>query len=357
MDASIAGVKPRETAGSAAYRAFDFQIHFSLLKVLTLHKEGQDFTALFDHHDDLVLITGPDADASFYQVKSKADAAWTTKQLAKRGSRGDLPRSILGKAYYNIDQFGPDILRAAIVSNQPLSAKYADGKKVKSDDGEFTFGALSQDDCDAVADALAADFPNGVDPIHAERLTYERTPLDLQSYRKTVLGEVTEFAERIDPTRETAPKPIYDALLSEIGRCTGDVSRPTSLQTLLSRKSLARADLESLAQRVANHRRSPLEWWDVVASELSSVGVGAIAQHRLRLGCLAYWNDRRRGSRAAGALSEALSLHIDANPHLVTDSVRPTTEALAATTQLSAPVGATYGLDAALTVEVMERTL
>lgn len=53
-------------------------------------------------------------------MKSKADAAWTTKKLAKRASHGDLPRSILGKANYNIDQFGPNIQRAGY-ADRPIA--------------------------------------------------------------------------------------------------------------------------------------------------------------------------------------------------------------------------------------------
>lgn len=37
LDATVAGGKPQETAVSAAYCAFDFKIHFSLLKVFALH--------------------------------------------------------------------------------------------------------------------------------------------------------------------------------------------------------------------------------------------------------------------------------------------------------------------------------
>ncbi len=355
--AAIAEHTPRETAGSTSFRAFDFQLHFSMSKVLAHYRAGDDFIAFFDHHDDLVFlkINSDCEEISFYQVKSKIGSAWTVKQLSNRPAGGDPPKSILGKSYYNIHQFGPDIQRATLISNQPLNATYACGSKVKADDGEIAFGALCQKDLDAVTTALSADFPSGVHSSYSKLLTYQRTPLDPQSFRKTLLGEVTEFTDKIDPGGSAAPKPVYDALLSEISRCTGDATRPNSLEELKARKALSRTDIDGLVERVQQRTRTVLEWWPIVASELTTAGDGAIKQLRLRLGCLSYWRERQRGSLGTVTFSEALGQHLNANKNLVGDSIKVSVTALVLADAPAAPKGAAYDLEAALIVEIMER--
>jgi hypothetical protein len=57
MNASVLIAKtPREAAGAAALRAFDFQMHVSLARILERHAEEGAYFALFDHFDDLVMV-------------------------------------------------------------------------------------------------------------------------------------------------------------------------------------------------------------------------------------------------------------------------------------------------------------
>ena len=347
---------PRETAGASTARAFDFQMHFSMSKILATYDAGDAFIAMFDHFDDLILVRGTaEDDISFYQVKSKSGSGWTPKQLARRAVTGDLPRSIIGKAYYNIHQFGSSIRRASIVSNQPLTATYETDDKTKPDDGEILFGALCQADRDILVNALTLDFPKGIDSAHHTLLSFERVPLDLASFRNTILGQVATLADKIDPTGGAAPKPIYDALLSEAVRCTGDVTKPQSLSDLKARKGLGRQDIDALVERVQQRVRTVLEWWDDVGGELTQQGVGALAQRNMRLRCLSYWRERQRGSQTAVTLGTDLRAHMTANEGLISDSITTSIAALQLAGGPHAPVGEPYNLPAAYTVELMER--
>ncbi|MFT9299162.1 MAG: dsDNA nuclease domain-containing protein [Gluconobacter sp.] len=68
---TVASKQPRETAGPSAFRAFDFQVNVSIALVLDIFKQGKEFVALFDHHDDLVVFVGEgeNSELSFYKVK------------------------------------------------------------------------------------------------------------------------------------------------------------------------------------------------------------------------------------------------------------------------------------------------
>lgn len=352
----LAAKKPREAAGAAAARAFDFQIHVSVAHVLGQHSKHGPYFALFDHFDDFVLVEGEDAKSSisFYQVKSSVDKAWTPVRLAHRGKKGDLPRSIIGKAYYNLEQFGALVRRAAIVSNQPLHAKFASGKNVTADDVDIVLSTLCAGDTKVLLAALAADFSAPLNPAHKDILCYVRSPLNLQSYRDAVLGQVTTFVNSISPEAASVAKPVYDALIMEATRCTGDKSKAKDLAELKARKGIDRAGVDALVDEVRRRGLSPIEWWASVKSELEADGAGAIKQQRIYNQCLAYWLSRKRGEVEATRLSTEIHTAIESNPDYLTDEVLGSAAALVLSRSLQAPSGEPYDLQAALIVELME---
>ena len=357
MTTNVLAVKtPRESAGAASARTFDFQIHVAVARVLERHGSVGPYFVLFDHFDDFVLVEGDEArpDLSFFQVKSRADGAWTASRLAKRSSKGDLPRSIIGKAYYNLDQFGAAVRQATIVSNQPLQAKFASGDKVTVDDADVLLSTLCTADSKVLQAAMEADFSTPLDPRHATVLRFERSPLNLQSYRNAVLGQVTSFVGTLAPDAAAVAKPFYEALVMEATRCTGHTARATDLADLKGRKGIGRADVDALIAEVKSRGKTPIEWWPAVQGELDAAALGARAQQRLYTQCLAYWTARQRGTSEALALSRDIRAAVEHHAGLVEDAVLTSATALALTRSLSAPTAAPYTLQSALVVELME---
>lgn len=347
--------RPRETAGAATARAFEFQKHHAMSLMLKAHLKGLAYTAYFDHHDDLIFIEHGETDAvSFYQVKSRTEGAWTPKKLSSRPAKGDPPKSIIGKSYYNIDRFGSGITRAAIVSNQMLKAKHADGSPTSMNDGETILGDLAKADWTIFSGALAADFKAPDEVASKSLLTFERIPLDLFSFQLTLRGEVTEFTDKLGLTQAPISLPFYDALLSEISRCTGDTIKAKSLADLKMRKAIDRAQIETLVARVQARHATPLEWWDQLSSDFDQAKMGATDRQRLKVKCVAYWRARKSGNHAALALSTAASATIVDNPGFQNGPIITCVTGLTLTGTFPVPAGEPYDLTAALVVELME---
>lgn len=349
--------KPREQAGSEASRAFDFQMHASMARILEAYQNDEGFVAYFDFFDDLIFLTGDDDDAAieFYQMKARARSAWTPKRLASRPAKGELPKSIIGKTYHNLHEFGVLVRKAAIISNQHLQAQYLDGTKTGPDDGEILLSALSAEDHSVLVTAIKADFPGGIDPRHAEVLVYERIALDLQSFRRTLLGIVTEFATAIGPEYAVSAQPLYQAILSEISRCTGTLtSNSKTLTELKKQKGLASSDVGTLVEQMKRRGRTPIEWWSTVEAELAADGWKTIRLRRLSLGCLEYWRARERGDAIALDIHRALGELLTAHPDLMDDTIVGTMVAYTVAGWKSDPAGERYTGQAALLVEIME---
>lgn len=347
---------PREQAGSQSFRAFDFQVHASMARILEAYQNGDSFVAYFDLFDDLIFLTEDDGKAaiSFYQMKARTGSAWTPNRLASRPTKGDLPKSIIGKAYHNLHEFGLLVRKAAIVSNQHLQAKYPNGSKTSPDAGEILLSALSAADHGSLVAAIEADFPDGIDPRHTEVLIYERIPLDMQSFRQTLLGIITEFVSAIGPEYAIAAQPLYQALLSEIGRCTGTVANAKTLSELKKQKGLARSNIEALVEKIKQRGRTPTEWWPTVEAELASAGWKAVRLRRLSLACLEYWRARERGVAIALELSQALTNLFTENQGLLVESILETMVGYELACTVAGPEGEPYTRQAALLVEVME---
>lgn len=347
--------RPRETAGAATARAFEFQKHHAMSLMLKAHLNGLAYTAYFDHHDDLIFIEHGETDAvSFYQVKSRTEGAWTPKKLSSRPTKGDPPKSIVGKAYYNVDRFGAGITRAAIVSNQMLKAKHADGSPTSMNDGEIILGELAEADWTVFSGALSADFTAPDDLASKSLLTFERIPLDLFSFQLTLRGEVTEFTDKLGLTQAPISLPFYDALLSEISRCTGDTMKAKSLADLKTRKAIDRAQIETLVARVQARQATPLEWWDQLSGDFDKAKMGATERQRLKVRCVAYWRACKSGNHAALALSTAASAAIVDNPAYQDGPIMTCVVGLTLTGTFPVLAGEPYDLTAALVVELME---
>lgn len=348
--------KPREQSGPHAFRAFDFQVHASMARILDAYRNGHGFVAYFDLFDDLIFLQEEDGKVAicFYQMKARAGTAWTPKRLASRPTKGEAPKSIIGKAYNNLHEFGGLVRKAAIVSNQHLKAEYPDGTKSTADAGELLLSALSTKDHGVLVAAVEADFPAGIDPRHVDVLVYERIPLDMQSFRQTLLGAVTEFVTAIGPDYAVVAKPLYDALLSEITRCTGTVTNAKTLAELRKQKGLGTAEIHRLVERVRQRGQAPTEWWPTVEAELIASGWKTVRLRRLSLACLEYWRARERGAGPAMELAGALSALIEQQPDLLSDSIVDSLLDYARACPVGEPEGEPYSREAALLVELME---
>lgn len=352
---TVASKQPRETAGPSAFRAFDYQVNVSIALVLELFREGKEFVALFDHHDDLVVFVGEGKDSalSFYQVKSTSGPNWTAKRLAQRSSKGELPKSIVGKAYYNVTQFGPGIRRASILSNKPLKATLATDDKPALHDGELAVADLCTTDQEALIKSLKEDFPVEFDETHTSLLKFERVPFDLESYRATVLGKIVTILEELHPDFVAVSSPFYEALLAAAGECTGNKTKSGTVQELRKRVTLDREAISRMIERVQSRSKNLVEWWSSVSDELASEGMKALQIQRTKNKCMAYANARRSGGRTATKLSAAIC---DAIKNTAVSDTGNLLEAVAALRahDLSEPVSEPYDLQAAMIVELME---
>ena len=70
---------PREKAGAQTAAKYNFQWNYSLLKIIELHSTDADYRVLFEHFDDVIVLSPANdpTTAESYQVKGRATGRWT----------------------------------------------------------------------------------------------------------------------------------------------------------------------------------------------------------------------------------------------------------------------------------------
>ena len=85
----IAKTQPKENAGAATSKSFEYQMNWGLSKLLELEEKGEDYTIAFDYHDDIIVFNS-EANATevdFYQVKTKTNGQWRLGEIYNPSTR------------------------------------------------------------------------------------------------------------------------------------------------------------------------------------------------------------------------------------------------------------------------------
>lgn len=353
LAAALNTVTPREKSGATTGSRFAFQAHVSLAKMLDLHEGDTDFRAVFDHYDDLTILTDSSpapTEAAFFQIKGKKSGSWTAVQLAK--AEGQAPQTIVGKMYHHTVGFGSSVA-CAFVSNAPFSLTLSDGKKATADHVSIAFNALHADDQNVLQKALDLDFKPPRSPDEAGILRFERTPVPLTDYDVFLRGRlVVAVGDDIG----LSVNGLYRLLIDEINHRANDTTECTTTDDVFRLKSLCRADLQN-AISAAQSRRSILDHWTIIDEELSAALRTTRDRIALHTHAISYIQARAKRDAAATALSGAAR---EAASHSVA-ALNATTSVLAAAEVLgkaialppSTPLG-DQALEAAMLVEAFE---
>jgi hypothetical protein len=94
---TVSSAKPREKAGAHTMARYGFQVHASILKMLDLHQTGNDYRAVFDHFDDLMVFDKADQpeNVEFYQIKSQSSGPWSLKGMVRKQGKALPPATFL----------------------------------------------------------------------------------------------------------------------------------------------------------------------------------------------------------------------------------------------------------------------
>jgi hypothetical protein len=303
---AVASAKPREKAGAHTMARYGFQVHASILKMLDLHRGGDDYRAVFDHFDDLMVFDKADQPekVDFFQIKSQAGGAWTLKQMTSKKGKGSPPVTFLGRLHHHMTAFGKMVSRLGFVSNLAFRLKLADGKETTDDHYVIRSTDLHADEISSLKIAVSKDAAKvpAVDGVHL--LVFERTALGLMDQDSLVKGRLLDFFHERGDADYVPVISLYETLRGNVLSKAGVTQEFTTTAEFYDRKTLCRADIQAMFSRATAGQRFH-ENWATIQHDLVVVGMTTPEVIRLQNICIRYIKARSIGESGAAAFNAA----------------------------------------------------
>lgn len=300
---TLVTAKPREKSGPRTGARYAFQVHVCLAKILEWHASGSNYRAVFDHFDDLAILTGPDDPdgVAFFQIKGKQSGAWTAANLGKQ--EGESPCTPVGKMYHHTTIFGSAVTRCTFLTNASFSFTLADGTKTASDHWNIAHASIGPKDRDVIAKALDLDFASPRSPNEDIVLHYERTDVPIAGYDTMVKGKLVEMLGDADGLAVGA---LYRTLIEEVSARTNDATEYSTIEEIYAQKSLSRKNLADVFS-AAENRRGILDSWSIIDDELKDAGQSSSFRIRLKTQTIIHLRGCANRNARLVALSDVIS--------------------------------------------------
>jgi hypothetical protein len=303
---AISSAKPREKSGASTMARYGFQVHASILKMLELHHSGDDYRAVFDHFDDLMVFDKSDLpeNVDFYQIKSQSKGSWSLKEMTKKRGKGSPPVTFLGRLHQHVNSFGQMATKLGFVSNTGFKLKLADGNLTTDDHRKVSSADLHSGEIAALKDAVTKDAINPPAMDGSSLFVFERTGLGIIDQETFMRGRLLEFVHARGGADPVPVMSLYDALRGSVLTKTGVTQEFTTLEEFYDRKTLSRADIEAMFLRATSGNRFH-ESWSIIQQDLTAAGMTPIQALAFYNGCLRYTKARSLGEPGAIGFQEA----------------------------------------------------
>ena len=310
LSKTLFSTSPREKAGSRTAARYAFQAHASIYKMLERHETGADYRALFDHFDDLAMLNAGlnPSEIELYQIKGKSSGKWTSNQLAKEKAGATPPKSIIGKMYHHTVSLGDAVSKCIFLSNASFKMKLASGSPTTDSHTVINFVDLGSDDKVVLSAPLEKDFPSPRDPSEDLIFRFEITSVPIVGYDLIIKGKLVDLVNTASGTSVSA---LYKTLVAEVDSKSANTQECNSLEELLSRKSLSRADIEGVLSEALN-RNSILEHWSVVEGELNTAGWSSTDRIRQKTAVMTFVHQLSVGQSSGVSLHETTAVALAA---------------------------------------------
>ena len=224
--AAVSSAKPREKSGARTTARYQFQINASILKMLDLHQTGNDYRAVFDHFDDLMVFdkAAQPENVDFYQIKSqnsRSKGSWSLKDMIAKDGSGPPPVTFLGRLHHHMGAFGQMVTKLGFMSNVGFKLKLADGNLTTDDHQKVSSADLHSDEIATLKDAVAKDAIRAPAVDGSSLFVFERTDLGISNQETFMRGRLLEFAHARGGTDPVPVMSLYDTLRGNVLTKTG----------------------------------------------------------------------------------------------------------------------------------------
>ena len=305
--------KPRETSGASSANRFSYQVNWAFLKLIELHKAGQEYLIVLDYHDDVVIANSETAPTrvDFYQVKTSRKKDWSEARLVYRKTHGSL--SILGKLYDHKLNFPDNDGKLGFVSHKHCGLAMPDEMKLQQ---IVPFSNLNAECKTTLLQKIRDEHSLPADPNCDDAIVFIVSPLRIETYTKDLKSELIEYTDGLVPSGEYPVTKLYLVIADAMRQQNDNEDSPRSMEELVAKKSIARSKVQTIIDRMMPSDRYQSIWLKIPVSDFGpNIGMGP--RRRIGEGFTRYAAHKQDGTNRVGktvgqAIRNALSV-INAN--------------------------------------------
>lgn len=308
----------RERAGGRNEDRMAFQAAVSVAKLIECFQAGRTFRALFDHIDDLLLHDREDDPSivHIFQIKGWDTKKCTIAALVGADEDGALPRTIPGRLYWGLLNFGAQgVGELGFLTNASLDIKLANGKKTGGD-RQRVFGTEMHDaEWDRIQKAIANDHPNEAEHECRSRFMVERVEIPVRAHREVIIFRLFKVMEQLGAIPDVSPMMgTATALLAEVRGKIGVTREFSDIIDLYREKSITASEFGRFLRRAIDAPNFQ-QAWPMVEARLRERLYRDSEILEMRLACLAYLRAHINGEAAAAEFRQKarakLRVHAD----------------------------------------------
>ena len=262
----LLNIPQRENAGSLVPARYQYQYHWSLIKMLDLYDTQEDFAMFFEFGDDILIldsVSNPSA-LNFYQVKTnkQKDAFyWKLSDLTNSGTKKKPKISYLSKLIDSYARYKYDNVKSIrFVSNLPF--KFS--KKNVLAEQECSLGELTQDEFDIIKTNICNTCKKSNCKLDCKEIIYfSCTGIPIDHFRELCVGKLNKFLNKKFPNYKISPNALYEVLLKDIEIKSMSIKENKTKEDLLKNKSISK---EQISKQLKEFQKNTLlysQWSDI----------------------------------------------------------------------------------------------
>lgn len=255
----------REKDGSSTFNKYEYQYHWALCKIVSLHEESAEYVVFVEYHEDVIVadsLSAEDAHFEFNQIKNFKGSPWTGARITKRPKKGGkLTPSVLGKLISGVKSkpFFEKLKALNLVNTTGYTLDIADQGL---DLSIISVGDLSPDGLQGISDAMLSELGSGDIPHF---LNFILSDLAVASFDHISVGLIARLLEKKYPLVNAKALSIYYALMDDLRRKGMMAFDFTKWNDCVKNKGLTSFNFEEVIEQYSDRSIASVEKDNMVA--------------------------------------------------------------------------------------------
>lgn len=258
--------KEREKSGNETSKRFEYQLNWSIQKVLNLYEAQVNFSLLYEFHDDIAVIE-LDNDQSnyiplsieFYQVKTSTSAHWLINDLLKiKGTSSASGLSIIGKMFDCFSKFQSNTKRLCLVSNKEFNLKITSSTKSEKYSRalfDFSIADLHEEISKKIYEHVQNQFKFQDERYKQVKLDFEVNEMGIRGQDNYMIGLSDKFLESNCDNPSIKPRQ-FNSILKRMIKSSSDFSTINDIRELIEKRGVNYEKINNLVNEIKKSGQS-----------------------------------------------------------------------------------------------------